>query len=662
MKGRISLLGAKLTAAFLVVAIVPLGLASYLASHHADRIFRQALMKHLGAQAREKIARIERDLRQRELLAGALGANPAMAQAIASFAGAADAGARDSAAAQHGMFLERCREVGGWADVLLIDSAGRVVHAVRDAGMVGRDLTVGSLAASGLGRARYLATALMSTTISAYEPLPGASDPSLFIAVPVLAGRLAGCVALQLPREAIHGVLASDHLGETGEVLVGGRYRGQVMLMAPSRHLPHGAFREVFRSGALVDAVDGGHGEGIVTDHRGHEVVAVWRHQPFLQWGVVVKVDAAEAFAPIDELRAAVAWVGLFAALAVVGAALLVARSLVRPIRNLRDLAGRIAAGDLRAVPMPRGGDEIGDLARGVAGIALDLGGLVSQLRGSGALILGTAGEISTSARQQEAMVQRLGQHSTQIAASASEISSVSHELVGTMKELGGSAGETAALANRGRAGLASMKGALVSLERGASDIATKLGLLSRQADAIGVVITTITKVADQTNLLSLNAAIEAEKAGDYGKGFSVVAREIRRLADQSAVATLDIERMVTEIQGAVSSGVRDMERFTSVVRDSAAEIEAVSGQLVQIIGRVEALGPRFVEVDRGMAAQAAGALHISESIHELSESARQAGVVLAEFRRVTHRLGSASDQLGQNLTRFLMDGEEGGR
>src|SRR6266699_6172202 len=100
------------------------------------------------------------------------------------------------------------------------------------------------------------------------------------------------------------------------------------------------------------------------------------------------------------------------------------------------------------------------------------------------------------------------------------------------------------------------------------------LTAIQERAHDITTVVTTITKVADQTNLLSLNAAIEAEKAGEYGLGFAVVATEIRRLADQTAVATFDIEQMVKEILSAVSAGVMGMDKFSEEVRRGMQDVQ----------------------------------------------------------------------------------------
>ena len=104
----------------------------------------------------------------------------------------------------------------------------------------------------------------------------------------------------------------------------------------------------------------------------------------------------------------------------------------------------------------------------------------------------------------------------------------------------------------------------------------------------------TITKVADQTSLLSLNAAIEAEKAGEYGAGFAVVAREIRRLANQTAVATLEIEQIVKDMQSAVSIGVMEMDKFNKSVGDSADRVSKIGDQVAKVIQQVQSLPPRW--------------------------------------------------------------------
>src|SRR6185295_1070055 len=148
---------------------------------------------------------------------------------------------------------------------------------------------------------------------------------------------------------------------------------------------------------------------------------------------------------------------------------------------------------------------------------------------------------------------------------------------------------DSAALAGQGQAGLTRMESTMRQVMEASSSINTKLAVLNEKAANINQVVTTITKVADQTNLLSLNAAIEAEKAGEYGRGFAVVATEIRRLADQTAVATCDIEQMVKEMQAAVSAGVMGMDKFSEEVRRGAQDVQQVGTQLGSIIQQVQA-------------------------------------------------------------------------
>ena len=119
--------------------------------------------------------------------------------------------------------------------------------------------------------------------------------------------------------------------------------------------------------------------------------------------------------------------------------------------------------------------------------------------------------------------------------------------------------------------------------------------------------VTTTTQVAGQTDLPSTNAAVEPEKAGEHGRGFRVVAREARRLAGQTAVATLDVESRVRLVQGAVAAGVMQIDRFSEEVRCGVGRVEEINGQTGQIITEVAALSERFGSANEGMHNQVAG-------------------------------------------------------
>jgi methyl-accepting chemotaxis protein WspA len=188
-----------------------------------------------------------------------------------------------------------------------------------------------------------------------------------------------------------------------------------------------------------------------------------------------------------------------------------------------------------------------------------------------------------------------------------------------------------------------------------AASISVKLAVLNEKAGNINQVVTTITKVADQTNLLSLNAAIEAEKAGEYGRGFAVVATEIRRLADQTAVATYDIEQMVKDMQSAVAAGVMGMDKFSEEVRRGMQEVQQVGGQLSQIIQQVQLLAPRVESVNEGMQAQATGAEQISHSLALLTEAARQTVLSLNQSSAAIGELNQVSSSLRNGVSRFTL-------
>jgi len=311
------------------------------------------------------------------------------------------------------------------------------------------------------------------------------------------------------------------------------------------------------------------------------------------------------------------------------------------------------AEGDLTGYIDVHGDDAIGRLASGVQGMLDNINALVAQVQHSGIQVTSSSTEIAATAKQQEATVTEQAATTNEIVATATEISATSKELVATMDEVSSLAENTASSAASGHAGLAKMEETMRLIVNAAGAIAAKLEILNEKACNINTVITTITKVADQTNLLSLNAAIEAEKAGEYGLGFSVVATEIRRLADQTAVATWDIEQMVKEMQSAVSAGVMSVDKFSKEVQESVNEVRLVGAELNQIIDQVQGLTPRFDTVHEGMQFQSQGADQIKQSIVQLSEAARHTVESIRTSGLAIESLNDAAHGLQTGVSRF---------
>jgi methyl-accepting chemotaxis protein len=260
------------------------------------------------------------------------------------------------------------------------------------------------------------------------------------------------------------------------------------------------------------------------------------------------------------------------------------------------------------------------------------------------------ATQIASSAVHQQANATTFMASSNQIATAVNEISSTSQELLRAMVEIVDAAEKTTDLAKQGRQGLKGMEVSMQTLSAATGSISSKLATIRSKAARINSVVTTISKVADQTNLLSLNAAIEAEKAGEAGAGFAVVAREIRRLADQSAIATLDIEQMVEEMQEAVSSGVEEMRDLSGAVSGGINAAETIRGQFGEIIERVESIAPRYETVQQGMQNQSEGAQQISEAMWQLTETARQTSDSVNDLNDVSRQLHEAVRVLKERI------------
>ncbi|MGK7945913.1 MAG: methyl-accepting chemotaxis protein [Microcystaceae cyanobacterium] len=328
-------------------------------------------------------------------------------------------------------------------------------------------------------------------------------------------------------------------------------------------------------------------------------------------------------------------------------------RNITRSLSKAAQIAEEVSAGNLSTKVAVSSNDEIGQLLIVLKKMTENLNSLISKVQQSGTQITSATTQMATSRKDLEATLTRQIASTNEVTSTAQEIANTSDELVKTMEEITDSAQSTANQASQGQNQLMHMEQSMRKLVNATTAISSKLGVMSEKAHNINSVVLTITKVADQTNLLSLNAAIEAEKAGEYGAGFAVVAREIRRLADQTAVATLEIEQMVKEMQSAVSIGVMEMDKFNKEVSDRVEDVGTISHQIAEVIEQVQSITPQFELVSQRMEEQASSAQHIREAMEKLSEGSAQTADSLHDTNLVLERLDNASQGLQNEISVF---------
>ncbi|RQO57776.1 methyl-accepting chemotaxis protein [Pseudomonas sp. KBW05] len=332
---------------------------------------------------------------------------------------------------------------------------------------------------------------------------------------------------------------------------------------------------------------------------------------------------------------------------------LLLMRAIMAPMQRIVEILGTMRDGDLSKRLNLERKDEFNAVETGFNDMMTELTALVSQAQRSSVQVTTSVTEIAATSKQQQATATETAATTTEIGATSREIAATSKDLVRTMTEVSTAADQASVAAGSGQQGLARMEETMHSVMGAADLVNAKLAILNEKAGNINQVVVTIVKVADQTNLLSLNAAIEAEKAGEYGRGFAVVATEVRRLADQTAVATYDIEQMVREIQSAVSAGVMGMDKFSEEVRRGMFEVQQVGEQLSQIIHQVQALAPRVLMVNEGMQAQATGAEQINHALVQLGDASSQTVESLRQASFAIDELSQVAVGLRSGVSRF---------
>jgi methyl-accepting chemotaxis protein len=344
-----------------------------------------------------------------------------------------------------------------------------------------------------------------------------------------------------------------------------------------------------------------------------------------------------------------------FAAAAIAAAgAVAVARLVARPVEKLRTAVAAAAAGDLGAAIPVEGSSEVADLGASVGGILESLHGTVAALREASEKIERGTSEIQGSAARQAAMV-------AQQAAAINETSTTASEIAQTSKQATDHANSVIEMTKRSEdlshEGLSTVEEAVkasASLGDQVNRIAAMMAGLTERTVQVGEIISTVKDLADQSDLLALNASIEASKGGEHGRGFAVVAMEMRNLAEQSRQAAVQIRAILQEIQrgtrdaaeatdegakranGAMAlarSAGEAIEGLATVIKDSSVAARQIANNTRQQTIGVDQIVNAIRELSQAMADSQEGTRSIEQRSAALAEVSRKLGEAVSRYR-----------------------------
>ncbi|GAB6157900.1 methyl-accepting chemotaxis protein [Desulfotomaculum varum] len=330
----------------------------------------------------------------------------------------------------------------------------------------------------------------------------------------------------------------------------------------------------------------------------------------------------------------------IIAALLAAAAAYFISRSITKPLKEIEVAANQLAGGDFSIDDLVvKNRDEIGSLAESFNTMKKNFQAVLQQLAGTAQQLSRVAGELAGQAQQTAA-------GATETASTMNEIASTVEQVSANVQDISHVSETTSQHADAGSQGLQNVTRQIQTITRVTQETSTVIHQLNEKSRAIGQITDVITGIAEQTNLLALNAAIEAARAGEQGRGFAVVAEEVRKLAEQSALAAKDIANLINAIQAETRKAVDRMEEGSQEVAAGSVVIQEVGQKFQQIINSVQSLSAQIQDV-------AAAAEQMTAGVQNVAASTEQQTAAMEEVSGSAATLNKLAEELQGLVVKF---------
>ncbi|WP_255991553.1 methyl-accepting chemotaxis protein [Chitinolyticbacter albus] len=346
------------------------------------------------------------------------------------------------------------------------------------------------------------------------------------------------------------------------------------------------------------------------------------------------------------------AWVTMISgALLIAAMAWALTRSILRPLQRIRHFM--LTLGGNLGNRCEVGTDEVGDIAQSVNQLLTDLAGLIGVVQSSAEQVAGTAERLAGQTEATQARISEVGRRTGALAADAADLANTTEEVAQRIAETARAASDAAALAHSSARAVSSVVEGNERLQAATLQSTDRIDALASSADRIEEVTRVIREIADQTNLLALNAAIEAARAGEQGRGFAVVADEVRKLAERTARSTTEIASITDEIQQCTEHTVTAMRTVSAEVHGSAARLDEAGAGQQRIVGSTDAMLDTANAISSVSRKQAAVIVGTADGIRDIAALVAQSQDEVGAIRNASSELDALARALRDNITRF---------
>jgi methyl-accepting chemotaxis protein len=365
--------------------------------------------------------------------------------------------------------------------------------------------------------------------------------------------------------------------------------------------------------------------------------------------------SAASMAGTVGRLQKSFAGVGLLVVALGLIISYVISRSITEPLALAVEVIEEIAKGDL-TVRMPAdSGGEIGVLADRVNGMVRDMNEVLASVVAASQTLASASDELKSSSGQVAANMEEVASQSFAVAQASGEMAETSSDIARNCSMAAGSSAEVNGSVQRSSATIQGTVRGMQQVSARVTQSAQSVTKLGTQSEQIGEIIGTIEDIADQTNLLALNAAIEAARAGEQGRGFAVVADEVRALATRTTNATRDIGEMISAIQKEIREAVSGMELGVEEAAKGTEEAAKSGSALETILSQIGAVSGQIGQIDTAAEEQSATTTEVSMTLQRMNRSVEEATAGVQISSTAAGQLAVVAEELQRKVQQFKL-------